>query len=132
VNEYDEEFPVSVSHSFCRIQVRMALEEGNLEAFVVQLEAIHTSVDDWDVIAQIDHEPGAPGGHDLFVEGIHVDVFRFVGEGEKLWPDHPQLFGVSDGALLRACIDYLGGHADWFFQTATGLADPVDPPQFDW
>lgn len=56
----------------------MRVEHGQVTAFVVQLYWWRDG--SWHLFAQFDHTPETPEGHDVTVEGIHMDVFR---DGEK-------------------------------------------------
>ena len=59
-----------------------------LTRFRVQLE--HHVVDEWQQIVGSDHNPDAETGHDVTVEGVHLDVYR---GGERI--DREQLFDLT-------------------------------------
>jgi hypothetical protein len=125
VTVYGTTFGVHVDHDHCRIVVRFDKERGSLDRFAVQLQAQATPA--WKTIAQIDHAPRDANGHDLYVEGLHVDIYRRNGEELKLYPAHTSL--PSDpGKLLRVCTDYLKGNVGWFWKVHRGHIEPGGPP----
>lgn len=75
--------------------------------FIVQL---YGWVDgEWHLVAQFDHNPTLPNGHDVRSEGIHMDLFR---DGEKVdveFTNHPG--PVKPAFALNYAINYLSEHA---------------------
>lgn len=54
-----------------RLYTYLRVHRGVPRAFVVQLE--YRLDDNWQVVVQFDHGAEAPGGHDMRVEGLHMD-----------------------------------------------------------
>lgn len=129
MSDYDTNFGVRTDHPVCRIVVRFDKRNGVLERFAVQLQESDLAGDNWGTIAQIDHAPNDAGGHDLYAEGLHVDVYQEDGSTLKVYPRHGTL-PQSSGALLRICSDYLEDHISWFRAVCAGNRDPDDPPKF--
>lgn len=68
----------STSHPDGEIRYGSTCRKGEVLAFLVQLYCWHD--DRWRLVAQFDHNPAMKRGHDVTVEGLHMDVFR---DGEK-------------------------------------------------
>jgi len=64
-----------------RVQIRSAFttERGEVVRFLVQLE--YWLDGGWRPVVRYDHDRNAEGGHDISVEGLHLDVYR---DGEKV------------------------------------------------
>ena len=127
MTNYDTTYGVHTSHPGCRIVVRFDTTGGRLDRFVVQLQRTDSAATGWETLAQIDHAPEDPNGHDVYSEGIHVDVYLPNGPEITIWPRHGPL-PRSSGALLRICADYLETHIDWFRAVAAGDRESDDPP----
>lgn len=67
-----------VSHPRGELRYSVRVERGQVTAFVVQLYCWRDG--SWHLVAQFDHTPKTSEGHDVTVEGVHMDVFR---DGEK-------------------------------------------------
>jgi hypothetical protein len=80
-----------------------------------------------EVVAQMDHDPTTPNGHDLRTEGLHVDVYRRDGSYVHVeLPERP--LPTDDGALIRLCQQYLYDHREYFRAVHDGERAPDDPP----
>lgn len=108
---YDRAAPVTADHEDCAVTFGFDISRGTATAFLVQL--LHSPTRryrSWSEIARIDHNPAAPDGHDLYAEGIHVDVTLAMGGEKVVYPNHDEL--PSDtGVVLRVCITYLQENA---------------------
>lgn len=98
----------------CRIRVRFGSSAGRVRWFVVQLEYNPAPWldDDWRPVARFDHQPDSPGGHDIYEEGLHVDLYRADGTKRKEYPDGE--LPAKPGVVLRECIHRLRSECDEF------------------
>lgn len=127
--EYEFVYRVHVNNSDDRIVVRFDKERGTIQRFAVQLQSSLSRYSTLESIAQFDHDPQSLGGHDIYREGLHIDVYHQDGSVTKLWPNHPPL-PASEGAILRRCVDYFKKHVEYFDQVHSGRIDPSDPPNW--
>lgn len=130
VPEYDREYPVDCDHPQCHIYVRLAKDRGRLRRFAIQLQKYQELTPKWETIAQFDHDPGADMGHDVFSEGLHIDLYLEYASDMKVYPSHPPLRDFSPGAVVRRCVDYFKEHDEWFLNVHRGLVAPDDPPHW--
>lgn len=105
------------------IGVGYDVEQGQTTRFLDQLRSGR------DVVAQTDHDPSVPNGHDLYSEGIHVDIYRVDEPAVQLTFDTATL-PRPPGRLHAACIEYLVDHRHWFLRVYTCRTTPTDPPPF--
>ena len=109
-------------------QTRLRLFLGRLPGegltrFRVQLE--HHAVDEWQQIVGSDHNPAAETGHDVTVEGVHLDVYR---GGERI--DRKRLFesttpenalSIADDHIKENYERYVRDYRQWLKnQTESG------------
>lgn len=130
VPRYEREFSVAGNHRDCRIFVRMSKARGAVSRFAVQLQQYSEVWGKWGTIAQFDHDPNSVSGHDVFAEGLHVDLYLQYASDMKIYPDHPPLRDFTVGGIIRACIDYFREHDSWFVKVCRGTNSPTEPP--DW
>lgn len=85
----DDLDPIWIDLPHVRIRRSLDLNEGRLNAFVVQLEydvaGSGTDDPDWRVVARFDHEATSAGGHDVTEEGLHLDIYRNEERIHRLW-----------------------------------------------
>ena len=128
---YSRAFDADCStHSSCILTVGIEAEEGDVEKFVVRLHRQGPGVDPvWTVIGRFDHNAtDGPRGHDLYEEGLHVDVATPEGM-RKARLSHGPL--PEEGTLIRSCMDYLRNHVSYFIRCFEGTPEsPDDAP--DW
>ena len=98
--------------------------------FLVQLH-YQTGTDPvrWTTVARMDHNDTASDGHDVYEEGLHVDVSRREGATVHLQLRHAPL-PPNRGVVIRRSAEYLireGGH---FVDVYTGRVTPSDPPRW--
>ena len=80
--------------------------------FVVQLECNSQpdvlKADDWRQVARFDHDPVAPGGHDVTEEGLHMDIYS---DGEKVAVvrEFPE---ISLNGAIDFCEEFLYERSD--------------------
>ena len=111
-----------------RLVSRFDTDAGEVTRFTAQLQKPR-EIDTYETIPQLDHDPISPGGHDVYSEGIHIDVYRRNGTDIKLWPSHAGL-PDSRGKLLRWCSEYLEENAKWLGSVHLGVKEPTDPPRY--
>lgn len=101
------EYVERVDHD-ARLRVRFGGPPGAVDWFVVQLEydSGPWAGGDWQPVARFDHQPNLPNGHDVYEEGLHVDVFLGDGSKQKMFPEHGEL-PPDPGVVLRACTERL-------------------------
>ncbi len=74
---YDVSKRVDAGRSDCHITVGFDRERGYIPRFLVQLPyQVGTDPVRWTEIARMDHNETDPLGHDVYQEGLHVDVAR--------------------------------------------------------
>lgn len=77
----------------------------------------------------MDHDPFSANGHDVYSEGIHVDVYHRGTKQGTFYPDHGPL-PESSGQVIRRCKDYLIDNTAYIEQVRTGDIDPHNPLRF--
>jgi len=98
--------------------------------FLVQLQ--HGRGRELRTIAQVDHDPESPNGHDVYAEGLHVDVYGQDGQADTtLYPDHPPL-SRNLGRVIRRCVRYLDENNVYLRLVSRGDISPDDPPRFQF
>lgn len=84
LREYDREFTTPLDYP-ARRRIGYTHDAGEVTRFVVQLE--YRREDGWTEIVRFDHDPEGEQGHDVSVEGVHMDVYR---DGRKI--RSPEIF----------------------------------------
>lgn len=108
----------------------MDKRRGSLIRWVVQLQRIREYPDDFPTIAQFDHNPMSEHGHDVFSEGLHIDLYLQDDKDVKIYPSHPPLHHYDTGAVPRRCTDYFKENTEWFLDAHRGAITPNDPPSW--
>lgn len=125
----DEIEPHWIRWPYARIRRELRTESGEIVRFVVQLEYdVEAEVSlgagpSWRVVARFDHDNTDSGGHDVSVEGLHLDVYRDGERYDRLW-DFPTL---PPGTAMRYCETYLRDWSDRFlarFERWHGIRGP--------
>jgi hypothetical protein len=115
--DYDREFTTPLEYRVRR-RIGYSHDHGEVTRFVVQMEYRLDS--EWVEVVRFDHDPESDRGHDVTVEGVHMDVYR---DGEKLrseevFPPMP----ASDA--LTFAEEHLNQHAERYikrFETWHGI-----------
>lgn len=126
---YQEVHARGVEGSTFRVVSRFDTDRGSVTRFAAQLQRGADTQSGYQTMAQFDHDPAAENGHDIYEEGLHLDIYRRNGDDEKLHPDHPPL-PESRGRVLRSCKEYLHDNARWLAQVYLGVREPYDPPRY--
>jgi len=115
--DHDREFTTPLEYRVRR-RIGYSHDHGEVTRFVVQMEYRLDS--EWVEIVRFDHDPVSDHGHDVTVEGVHMDVYR---DGEKhrseeVFPPMP----ASDA--LTFAEEHLNQHAERYikrFETWHGI-----------
>lgn len=70
---YDREFTTALGYRVRR-RVGVDTDRGDVTRFVVQLE--YRVGGEWLEVVRFDHDPVSEHGHDVTVDGVHMDVYR--------------------------------------------------------
>lgn len=103
-----------VEWPYARIRRELDTENGRVTRFVFQLEYnLKATADglpphEWLEVARFDHD--VDGGHNVAVEGLHLDVYRDGEVYRKTW-DFPS---VPLNVAPDFCQQYLLSNADYF------------------
>lgn len=128
---YDETKDVPVTRRFdCHMTVGFDRHRTHIPRFVVHLHYTPSSVPfQWRSIARFDHNETGDEGHDIYSEGVHIDVSRESG-GE--WTIEPQECALPQnrGKVIRWCVEYFDREADYFVDVYTGDISPANPPSW--
>lgn len=107
--DYDREFTTPLGFR-ARRRIGYSHDHGMVTRFVVQLE--YRFDDRWAEVVRFDHDPEGEQGHDVTVEGVHMDVYR---DGEKI--RSPEIFPPmpADDALTSA-EEHLTQHGERYIK----------------
>ncbi|TSD16183.1 hypothetical protein DP107_03215 [Haloglomus irregulare] len=125
---YDVSKHVSAGRHDCHITVGFDQQGTRIPRFLVQLH-YHTTTgaDHWAEIARMDHNETAPTGHEIYSEGLHVDIARRSGATVHLQIRHNPL-PSNRGKVIRGCVTYLHSNADYFIDVYKGRKSPGGGP----
>ena len=116
--------------SDCQLTVGFEPASGPHPRFLIQLhyrpEKNSTA---WRAIARIDHNETAATGHDVYQEGLHVDIDRRTSPGVHLDIIHTGL-SASRGTVIRAAVVYLRQYTDYFVDVYEERRAPGAPPRW--
>lgn len=125
---YDVTKDVPTSRIDCHITVGFDRQGTHLPRFLVCLH--HTtsfSPVQWTSIARADHNETGASGHDIYREGLHIDVSKAAGDEVKLYPSQTPL-PTNRGKVIRACVEYFDREAGYFVDVYNGSVSPANPP----
>lgn len=126
---YDVSKAVSTNRSDCMITVGFDQQQNHIPRFLVRLHyADPPDTKQWTEIARFDHNETSAKGHDVYREGLHIDVTTPSGT-VKLHPQHGGL-PRNRGAVIRRCVDYLSDGAQYFIDVYEGDISPGGPPHW--
>jgi len=127
---YDVAYHVSRGRSDCHLTVGFDREQGHVPRFLVTLH-YRASTDPvvWGAIARMDHNETSIQGHDVYREGLHVDVARHASRPVHLQIRHAPL-PSNPGVVVRGCVEYLIRDADYFIDVYEERRPPGSPPQW--
>lgn len=114
----------------CQLTVGFDRHRDRILRFLVQLQ--YQPADEsgqWRAIARMDHNEIEATGHDVYQEGLHVDVER------RSSPSlHLAFSGVTppqrSGVLIRECVEYFRHETDYFVDVYEERRPPSRPPSW--
>jgi len=126
---YDYSWNVGIAgHHDAHITVGFDRNQGDVSRFLVRL---HYTVSNqplrWTPIARIDHNQSPSSGHNIYKEGLHVDVSVNGQREVKLHPQHTQL-PASRGVVIKKSVQYFQTYVDTFVDMYKGNITPNNPP----
>lgn len=125
---YDVSKDVPVSRGDCHITVGFDKQKTHIPRFLVRLHYATSFLPArWTEIARFDHNETAATGHNVYQQGLHIDVKRKSGQGVTLYPSHGKL-NRNRGAVIRACVDYFDREANYFVDIFKGNQSPTGAP----
>lgn len=117
--EYDREFTTPLEYRVRR-RIGYSHEHGVVTRFVVQIE--YRIEGRWSEVVRFDHDPKSDHGHDVTVEGVHMDVYR---DGNKFRTE--EVFPpMSASNALTFAEEHLNQHAERYvkrFETWHGIGN---------
>jgi hypothetical protein len=126
---YDVSKAVGISHPDCIVVVGFDREKNHIPRFLVRL---HYRVSDapveWEAIARFDHNEDPNQGHNVYTEGLHIDVKAPSG-WTKIHPPHGPL-PQNRGVVIRACVDYFDAETQYFIDVYNGTIAPGGPARW--
>ena len=127
---YDVSKHVPAGRRDCLLTVGFDRSERHIPRFLVQLHyRVATDPVEWTAIARMDHNETSALGHDVYHEGLHVDVARRSQPTVHLKLTHAPLT-VSRGAVIRGCSNYLKREAQYFIDVFEERRSPGRPPSW--
>jgi hypothetical protein len=127
---YDVAKHVHAGRTDCHLTVGFDRERSHIPRFLVQLH--HQTATDpiqWDPIARMDHNETSSMGHDVYQEGLHVDVARRSTRTVHLGVSHPPL-PANRGYVVRGCVDYFRQETNYFITVYEERRRPGRPPRW--
>lgn len=129
---YEVSKHVPHGRSDCHLTVGFDRRQGQhpISRFLVILHyQISTSPVQWGAIARMDHNDYAARGHDVYSEGLHVDIARRSKPTEQLDIPHSPL-PTSRGKVIRRCGEYLEQETAYFINVFEEQRSPGTPPRW--
>jgi len=127
---YDVSKHVPAGRRDCLLTVGFDRHQQQIPRFLVQLHyRVATDPIGWMAIARMDHNETSALGHDVYREGLHVDVARRSQPIVHLRLAHAPL-PISRGAVIRGCADYLKREAEYFVDVFEEHRLPGRPPSW--
>lgn len=128
---YDVHFKKGTSKGDCTITVGFDQDASNcIIRFMVELRYLENPRPMiWQFIARFDHNSVDDTGHDVYNEGLHIDVKIEGGRELTIYPSYDTLPSKT-GVVLRTCIEYFSDHVEYFFKVFKGEISPNNPPSW--
>lgn len=127
---YDVSKHVPAGRRDCLLTVGFNQRQQHIPRFLVQLH-YRVAIDpiEWTAIARMDHNETSSLGHDVYREGLHVDVARRSQPTVHLQLPHAPL-PISRGSVIRGCANYLKREAQYFVDVFEERRSPGRPPSW--
>lgn len=90
----DVQYTTFIDPPAVRRRVNIGKTGGDVDWFVVQLEynaTVMGQTNDWKQVARFDHHPQYSWGHDVRIEGLHLDLYRNGRKYKVITSGFPQL-----------------------------------------
>lgn len=127
---YDISKHVPHGRGDCHLTVGFDQEQGHIPRFLVMLHyQVSQSPVQWGAIARMDHNDRAARGHDVYSEGLHVDIARRSKQTVQLDVTHATL-PANRGRVIRQCGEYLEQESDYFINVFEERRPPGRPPRW--
>lgn len=127
---YDVSKHVHAGRSDCHLTVGFDRQRSHIPRFLVQLHyQVSTDPVRWKTIARMDHNETSAMGHDVYQEGLHVDVDRCSTRTVHLGAAHPPL-PANRGYVVRGCVDYFRQELGYFIVVYEKRRRPGRPPRW--
>ena len=127
---YDVAKHVACGRSDCHITIGFDHQQGHIPRFLVFLHYQTSTVPvNWTEIARMDHNETSTQGHDVYQEGLHVDIARRSKRTVHLKIRHAPL-PSNPGTVVRVCSQYLRDEADYFIDVYKERHSPGNPPRW--
>lgn len=127
---YDVSKHVPAGRRDCLLTVGFDQHQQRIPRFLVQLHyRVATDPIEWTAIARMDHNETSSLGHDVYREGLHVDVARRSQPTVHLQLPHAPL-PISRGSVIRGCANYLKREAQYFVDVFEERRSPGRPPSW--
>lgn len=127
---YDVSKPVHAGGSDCHITVGFDKQLTHIPRFLIQFHyQTATNPVRWNAIARMDHNETSMMGHDVYKEGLHVDVDRRSSEEVHLKLAHSPL-PPNRGKVIRGCVDYFRQEKSYFIDVYKERIVPGGPPKW--
>ena len=127
---YDVSKHVPAGRRDCLLTVGFDQHQQHIPRFLVQLHyRVATDPIEWTAIARMDHNETSTLGHDVYHEGLHVDVARRSQPTVHLQLTHAPL-PRSRGSVIRGCANYLKREAEYFVDVFEERRSPGRPPSW--
>lgn len=127
---YDITKHVLVGRSDCHVTVGFDRIRAHIPRFLMQFHyQIQASTDavEWRAIARMDHNESSVSGHDVYREGLHIDIERRSRPTVQLQVPHGRL-PTSRGRVIRGCARYLAREAEYVIDVFEERRAPGGPP----
>lgn len=128
-SNYDVSKHVGTGRSECHLTVGFDQQRQHIPRFIVILHYRPLGQANWDAIARMDHNETSATGHDVYREGLHVDVDRQSSPEVHLKLKHGGL-PVSRGEVIRRCAEYFAREAQYFIDVYEEKHSPGSPPRW--
>lgn len=127
---YDTTKDVPASHRDCHLTVGFDRRGASIPRFLVRLHYITSLAPrQWTPIARFDHNETNAEGHDVYQEGLHIDISLLSG-GEVTISPRQNPLPQNRGAVIRACVEYFDQEAEYFVDVYTGNISPSSAPKW--
>jgi len=127
---YEVSKHVRAGRSDCHLTVGFDKERSHIPRFLVQLHyQVRAGPVKWRAIARMDHNETSVTGHDVYHEGLHVDVARRESKTLHLHFSHGVL-PASRGMVIRRCVEYFQQETDYFVDVYEERRSPGRPPSW--